>query len=234
MLFLIKNIFIPSSICFFLLLIGVFLLFLKKKKKGLYFILAGLSFYYLFSITPGADFFLAPLESGFNQLSFSEMNKANIIVVLSGGEKTDLIRSSEVFRISNLKNHQPTVIISGTEELSLKTRTSEIENFFIDRGIPPENIIVEDKSKNTRENAQEVVKQVKEEPFFLITSAYHMKRAISEFENLESNPIPTPVDFRVKSYKYSLEDYIPDSNNLRKTDLAFYEYLGIIYYNIFD
>jgi uncharacterized SAM-binding protein YcdF (DUF218 family) len=234
MLFLIKNIFIPSSICFILLLLGVFFIFLKKEKRGFCFILIGLSFYYLFSITPGADFFLAPLESDFNELSISDINKAEIIVVLSGGEKTDLIRSSEVFRISNLKNHQPIVIISGTEELSSKNRTSQIEKFFINRGIPAENIIVEDKSRNTKENAREVVKQVKKEPFFLITSAYHMRRAVNEFENLNSNPIPAPVDFRVKNYHYSLEDYIPNSNNLRKTDLAFYEYLGIIYYNIFD
>jgi uncharacterized SAM-binding protein YcdF (DUF218 family) len=234
---LLKSILIPSSICFFLFLFGFLYISFdnqKKRKKGYYILLVAIFLYYLFSITPGADFFISFLEADFEELSIERIEEANIIVVLTGGEKTDLIRSSEVLRISNLKDNQVQLIISGTETLSGRGKISAIENFFISRGVPADNIIVDDNSRNTKENAKEVVKIIEKEPFFLVTSAYHMQRAINEFKEREANPIPAPVDFRNKNFNYELEDYIPNSNNLRKTDLAFYEYLGIIYYRLFD
>ncbi len=236
-IFLLKSILIPSAFCFFLFLIGFIYLSLKdskKKKKGYRILAIALFLYYIFSITPGANFFISFLETDFEQLSKNKIREAEVIVVLTGGEKTDLIRSSEVLRISNLKNHQAELIISGTEMLTVQDETSQIENFFISRGVPAENIIIDDQSKNTKENVEQVFKLIEDRPFFLVTSAYHMRRAIDEFKKIGANPIPAPIDFRSKYFNYGLEDYIPNSNNLRKTDLAFYEYLGIIYYRIFD
>lgn len=175
------------------------------------------------------------LESDFSVLSANEVDKAEIIVVLSGGSKADVLRSSEVLRISTLKEHSPTLIISGTESIDPdRENLSAVESFFINRGIPADNIHIEDKSQNTRENAQNVVETVEDEDFFLVTSAYHMKRALMEFEKLGANPIPAPTDFRKRRDSYRFGDYIPNSENLRKSDLAFHEHFGILYYIIFD
>lgn len=225
---------VPGSLSFILVIVGMVLIIFRKKKKGKYLVFAGLLVYYVFSITPGADFVIGALEDGFNSLSVEMIDQADTIVVLSGGSKSDVLRSSEVLRISTLKEHSPTLIISGTESIADRTSLSAVESFFINRGIPAENIIVEDKSKNTRENAEQVVELVGGEPFFLVTSAYHMERAVMEFKKNGANPIPAPTDFRKRKNNYLFGDYIPDSENLRKSDLAFHEHFGILYYRFFD
>ena len=231
---LFKNLIVPGSFSFALVLMGVFLILFKKKKKGKYLAFAGLLVYYLFSITPVADFAIRNLESDFTPLSQDLMDEADTIVVLSGGAKADVLRSSEVLRISTLKDHKSKLIISGTQEIANKETRSLVETFFISRGIPAEMIYIEDQSRNTRENARQIAERVGDEPFFLVTSGYHMKRAIMEFEKLGTNPIAAPTDFRAKKNSYVISDYIPNSENLRKSDLAIHEYFGILYYALFD
>ncbi len=226
---------VPGFLSFFLVFLGFLFLFIVKNKSGKYLILFGLILYYFFSTTVGSDLILGPLEDDYKPLPLESLDEANMIVVLSGGRKADALRSSEVIRISSLKDHNASLIVSGTEPLSGKGEFSVIEFFFISRGVPSENIIIEDRSKNTRENAEKVFKKIAEEPFFLVTSAYHMKRAFSEFEKLGANPIPAPTDFRKRGKPYTFWDYLPSSGNLRDSDLAIHEHLGIFYYNnLFD
>ncbi len=207
----------------------------NKRKWGKVLLATGLGLYYFFSITPGSDLLVGSLESGYLPLPVSEMNEAEKVVVLTGGRKADVLRSSEVIRISNLRDHEIDLIVSGTETIDRdREEASGVEFFFISRGIPAENIYIEDISRNTRENAQRVITKIGEEPFFLVTSAYHMRRATREFEKLGGNPIPAPTDFRERGAPYRLLDYIPDSGNMRKSDLALHEYFGLLYYRFFD
>ncbi len=232
-----KALFIPGTLIFLLILAGSILVFSNNGKRGKYLLLFGILSYYFLSITPGANLIINPLEREQEHLSFEKLDEANIVVVLSGGKKSDVLRSWEALRISNLKDHQINIIISGTKTPTHhnEENLSAIEIFFASRGIPAENIYIEDNSKNTRENAQRVVEKIGQEPFFLVTSAYHMKRALSEFERLDANPIPAPTDFRAKNQdNYELKEFIPNSGNLRKADLAFHEYFGIIYYRLID
>ncbi len=231
--FLLKSLIVPGTLSFVLVFLGLILI-VVKSKKGKYLTLSGLLMFYLFSITPVADFIVKNLEDDFTPLSQQKLDEADTIVVLSGGAKADVLRSSEVLRISTLKEHSSELIISGTQELADRESTSLVETFFVSRGVPAEMIYIEDESRNTRENAKQIVSRVGEEPFFLVTSAYHMKRALTEFEKLNANPIPAPTDFRAKRSSYGVGDYIPNSENLRKSDLAVHEYFGIIYYALFD
>ncbi len=226
-----KSLLVPGSLSLIIIIIGL-LLTVKKKKSGKIILTLGVLIYYFFSTTPGSNILLGPLESGLRPVSVSQVEDAEIIVVLSGGAKADVLRSSEVLRVSTLKDHNSTLIISGTEAIADRSSLSAVEAFFINRGIPAENIYVEDRSKNTRENAQQVVEKIGEQDFFLVTSAYHMKRAVREFDRLDASPIPAPTDFRYRHGDYRLLDYLPTSENLRKSDLAVHEYLGIIYYEL--
>lgn len=230
---LLKGILVPSFFCFFIIFLGLLRTIFKKKKSGLTWIVVGLGLYYFFSITPGADLLIKPLESKLQPLNLEKIEGVDTAVVLSGGKKSDIIRSSEVLRIFNTYEGNLDLIITGTVELDPANKISKVESYFISRGIPAESIIVEDNSQNTRENSREVIKVIKEKPFFLVTSGYHMKRALFAFKKAGGNPIPAPIDFRLKE-SYKLRDFIPNSDNLKKADLAVYEYLGIVYYKFFD
>ena len=230
---ILQQLVLPSSFVLLLILIGLVLLLVSKKKKlGKFLVIAGILLYYLFSITPVSNFLLSPLENKYSPLAIEDMEKADKVVLLLGGRESDVLRGSEVLRISYLKNQEVKIIISGTDPL---LPTSEealgLKRFFISRGLKEENIIIEAQSRNTWENIRNVKEIVEDNPFFLVTSAYHMERAKREFEKVEANPIPAPTDFKVKTEKYNALDFLPDAQNLRNSDLAIHEYLGILWYN---
>lgn len=230
---ILSQLLLPSSFVLLLILIGLVLWLLSKKKKlGKFLAIAGILLYYLFSITPVSNFLLLPLESKYSPLAEKEIKAADKIVLLLGGREADVLRGSEVLRISYLKNQEVKIIISGTDPL---LPTSEealgVKRFFVSRGLKEENIIIEGRSRNTWENIRNVKEIVGEKPFFLVTSAYHMERAKREFEKVRANPIPAPTDFKIKTEKYTALDFLPDAKNLRNSDLAVHEYFAILWYN---
>lgn len=238
---ILQQFFLPGSFILTLILIGlIFWLFFKKKKKaGKTLVILGVLFYYLFSITIISNFLLFSLENKYSPLSMEDMEKADKVVLLLGGREADVLRGSEVIRIYNLQsinfNFQPKVIISGTDPLlPISEEAPGVKRFFVSRGLEEDNIIIEGQSRNTRENIRNVKKIVGEEPFFLVTSAYHMKRALQEFEKVGANPIPAPTDFKIKTRNYTALDFFPNPQNLRNSSLAIHEYLGIIFYRFSD
>ena len=164
---------LPSVFVLVLILIGIILIFRKKRGKlGKILIILGILFYYLFSITPVADLIISPLEKQYQPVQKGEMAKSDKIVMLLGGKESDVLRASEVLRLYNLQlttyNLQSAIIISGRDPLSPKIEEAkEVKEFLVERGIPAENIILEDKSRNTKESAKNVKEMVSGEPFFL-------------------------------------------------------------------
>ncbi len=223
----------PSGFVFFLVLLGAVLLKKKKKVSKVCFILAFAS-YYIFSITPVTDFLLMALEEKYRVLPVESIDNADKIVLLLGGRESNVLRGNEVLRIWHLSEEKTKIIISGTDPLiATSEEASAVRNFFIYRGVNPDDIIIEGRSKNTRENVVNVKSIVDKKPFFLVTSAYHMDRSLREFERLGANPIPAPTDFKRKRVtSYGLFDFIPNAQNLRNADLAFHEHIGIIYYRL--
>ena len=225
---------LPSVFIFVLILIGIILVFRKKRGKlGKILIILGILFYYLFSITPVADLIISSLERQYQPIQKGDLNKADIIVLLLGGRESDVLRASEVLRLYFLKEGLPQIIISGTDPLNPQRKEAEeVKEFLAERGIPAENIILEDKSKTTKESAQNLKELLDKEPFFLVTSAYHMPRSIEVFQKMGMNPFAAPTDFK-REKSYNLLDFFPDAQNLRKSDLAFHEYFGILFYRFF-
>ncbi len=228
---ILQQIILPSVFIPIIILIGIVFVFSSKRYKlGRILLIIGLALYYIFSITPTVDLLLKPLEQEYSTVS--DIQKADKIALLLGGRESDVLRSSEVLRIAHLTDHTTQIIISGTDSQNPNSGEAlAVRNFFINRGVPKDNIIIEGNSRNTKENVKNIYDIVGDEHFFLVTSAYHMKRAMLEFEKLGANPIPAPIDFKSVG-EYGILSYIPNSKNLRNSDLAMHEYFGIIFYNM--
>lgn len=72
-------------------------------------------------------------------------------------------------------------------------------DFFARYGIDPERVHIEAQSGNTAENAQFSHRLIKPEPaeiWLLITSAWHMPRAVGVFRSAGWSVMPYPVDYR--------------------------------------
>ncbi|MCD5385012.1 MAG: YdcF family protein [Candidatus Pacebacteria bacterium] len=232
---IIQKFILPSVFIFFIIFLGLILILSRKKSTiGRVFIVIGLVFYYLFSITPITDMILTPLERGYKQLDIEEHKSINNIVIFLGGRESDVLRASEVLRISHLMDHTPRVIISGVNLRNTKSeKAPAVKDFFSNRGIPAENIVIESSSQNTLENARNVARILEDEPFFLVTSAHHMKRSIKEFERIGLSPTPAPANFKIRG-EYNIFSFFPSARNLRNSNLGFHEYFGILFINLYD
>lgn len=106
------------------------------------------------------------------------------------------------------------------------------ERFFLQQGLSQERLVLERLSRNTSENAKfsfDLVQPKTEERWVLITSAFHMSRAMKSFEKAGwTNLVPYPVDFL--SGPASREIGWSPYRNLALLGLVIREYIGSIAY----
>lgn len=107
------------------------------------------------------------------------------------------------------------------------------EQFFAELGVAPARIIKENTSRNTWENVintRELLKQAGLRDCLLITSAFHMPRALALFAKADIAVQPYPVDYRT-SGKVRLDfDFTQPSLNAQNTSTAVREWLALIGY----
>jgi uncharacterized SAM-binding protein YcdF (DUF218 family) len=88
----------------------------------------------------------------------------------------------------------------------------------------------ENKSLNTEQNAQftkKVMKLKRLDHPILVTSAFHMERAVLNFTRLGIKVLPYPTDFQTnQNISIYLSKFVPD--DLKNIRLALKEYLGTL------
>jgi uncharacterized SAM-binding protein YcdF (DUF218 family) len=102
---------------------------------------------------------------------------------------------------------------------------------FDDMGVAPTRVMYEGNSRNTYENGYFSARMPgvdKRKPWLLLTSSFHMPRAMGVFEKLGWNVTPYPVDYRTTSnsswYDFSMH-FGP-----RQWELALHELIGYYVY----
>ncbi len=93
---------------------------------------------------------------------------------------------------------------------------------------------VEDRSANTRENAlrsAELLAAAGVERIFLVTHAWHLKRAIPEFERAGLAVIPAGIGYAAAQDPNVL-DFLPSARGLRDSAFAMHEAIGLIWYRM--
>jgi uncharacterized SAM-binding protein YcdF (DUF218 family) len=126
------------------------------------------------------------------------------------------------------------LVFSGGEGRLWATGVTEAElarAFYREQGVELARVTLEAGSRNTRENASQVVALLGarcQEPWLLVTSAWHMPRAVAEFESLGCRVTPYPVDFRTGASTDWSEYALARSLMLWQT--ALHEWLGLAVY----
>ena len=84
------------------------------------------------------------------------------------------------------------------------SEASVAEQFFFSQGIDPERLLLEGRSRNTAENARlslAVANPGADESWVLVTSAFHLPRAMRSFEAAGwSGLVAWPVDYRTSGF----------------------------------
>ena len=99
-------------------------------------------------------------------------------------------------------------------------------------GVSPERVLIEDQARNTYENSvfsKEIAKPEKGESWLLITSAFHMPRAIGTFRKAGWEIFAFPVDYNT-SPVFEWNPTLNVGASLTKFSVAFHECLGLLVY----
>ena len=98
-----------------------------------------------------------------------------------------------------------------------------------DLGIAHDRILLEDRSRNTIENAlysKQIAQPKPGERWLLVTSAYHLPRAIGVFRKVGFAVEPCPVDWRTRGMDDALRPFPTVGDGLRRADTAMREWVA--------
>lgn len=149
------------------------------------------------------------------------------------GESGD--RFVEALRLARAMPDAPVVVSGGEASLIGKTEGDApvAVRFFEAFDVGADRLVLEDKSLNTHENAvltKEAIAGMPEGRWLLITSAFHMPRAVGAFRKQGVDVIAWPVDFRTsgkESFSIGRDDPLAA---LAELSLGMREWVGLIVY----
>jgi uncharacterized SAM-binding protein YcdF (DUF218 family) len=250
-MFLFKKIFspflFPVPLTILCLSVGIWLLwFSKKQKTGKILISLGIVLLVVSSFKVTADTILRPIEYKYpvfsSETKYNNKTKPEFIVVLGGGHisnnqlpllsqigSASLVRLIEGIRIQReIKGSK--LLISGGKVFDSVSDAEIMAEIAKSIGERKEDIVVEDGSKDTKDQAMLIKSIVGDKPFILVTSAAHMPRAMGLFEKAGMNPIPASTGHLVVgSERLSPSVFFPSAGNIEKTETAVYETLGLMW-----
>jgi uncharacterized SAM-binding protein YcdF (DUF218 family) len=245
-MFLFKKIvtpfFLPVSVCIEVFLLGLILLwFTRLQKTGKTIVTIGLILLTGLSYGPVSEALLRPLEYKYPPLLNSDhLTQVKWVVVLGGGHTsnpripiTSRISSSALYRLVEgirLYRQRPgrKLILTGGVIFDPVSHAQVLSDIAQAVGVNKQDLVLEQHSMDTKDEAQFVKALVGREKFILVTSAVHMPRSVALFRNQGLDPIPAPTGYIVKK-KQGLGPgvFFPGAGELYGTERAIYEYLGM-------
>ena len=200
------------------------------------------------SIPVTARALLSTLEAQYPASAIETYPAVDVIIVLGGGVRPaneanpypDLGEASDraihAYRLYRA-GKAPHILLSGGPVLGAATDETEagaMAELLVGLGVDRSHLIIEDKSRNTHENAVETALIWRRDHFrsaLLITSAAHMPRALAAFRQTGMAVEPAPTDIIHGSIKDPFPlSVLPDSESLDRTTKALKEWLGLIVY----
>jgi len=147
--------------------------------------------------------------------------------------RSESIRFTQAIQLYK-QNKFEKFLLSGNDNPQLA------KTHLIDLCVPPEDIILEEKSKNTHENALLSHRFLNqrgdtEKRILLITSASHMRRAKKCFDKVGLKVTPYSVDYRTSfnsNWSISLGDFIPNYRALRKWERIINESASTVFFKL--
>lgn len=233
----------PVPVALGLTVVGLGLIGVGRRRRGWVLVVVAMLTVVLASWEPVADALLEPLEHRHRPIvEVGPFSDVRAVVVLGAGWEPDADRSAtsrlnesaalrlmEGLRLLHALPDAELVVSGGTRRAGEAPVARGYAAAASELGVPPERIVVLDTPTDTAQEAYAVREVLGEgERFLLVTSASHMRRAVEHFERVGLSPIPAPTHFLTgRSVPERFSYWVPSGGNLRKTERAVYEYLGL-------
>jgi uncharacterized SAM-binding protein YcdF (DUF218 family) len=235
---------IPPASPMLLMLAGM-LLITKRKLLGWALILCGFVALYLLSLGLTADGILKPLEGRYPPLRPGRVN-ADAVVVPGGGSvdlgwmNAEPVPNEEtlsrlVVGVELAKRFKLPLVLCGGNGEPFATTVKDagvMARAVSAMGMPPQQVIVENDSRNTLENSHAVRKLVKGDRIVLVTSAYHLPRAAAMFAKRGFTVIPAPAYFLAQKRLLSAASFIPKAVELSHSTVGIAEWISLAWWRV--
>src|SRR5262245_22191846 len=237
----------PSNVVIFVGLLGVLLWPTRFARAGGRLMAASVIVLAVLGLSPVGNALMIPLEQRFPPWNAGR-GAPDGIVVLGGmivpyvsAARDDVALNEAAERltvVAELARRYPEmrILFSGGSGALLFDEGNEaafaarlLESFGIARG----RILLDDRSRNTIENAEfsKTIAQPKPgERWLLVTSAYHMPRSIGVFRQAGFAVEAYPVDWRTRGAVDVWRPFATMGDGLRRADTAMREWVGLAAY----
>lgn len=236
----------PETLLLVLFVTGWLLLRVGKARVGQSISLLSILACCLISVFPVGDAFLSPLEKAYTMEP--EIWKVSGIIVLGGGESD--IQSNAwsqpntgdagdrlITALALAREHPGVVVLftGGSGRLMGGVSGAEIaRDIFLGAGLAEGRLILEGTSRNTSENATmslELVPDNLDGEWLLVTSAFHMRRAVASFCAAGwKNIVPWPTDYRTGGFAERIGWNF--AINLNDLNVGVREWIGLTAYRL--
>ena len=240
---------VPSNILISLGLAGILLMATRFARAGRRLAVVSVILIALFGLSPLGNAIILPLEERFPPWDASRGAPTGIIVL--GGALDTVVSpargevalneaAERMTAIAELARRFPDarivftggsgrIIYDGAPEADLAAR------LFDSFGIAKQRILLEDKSRDTDENARytrDLVQPKPSERWLIVTSAHHMPRSVGVFRAAGFPVEAFPVDYRTRGAIDLLRPFATLGDGLRRTDTATREWVGLVMYRL--
>lgn len=223
-----------------------------RRRWGRGLVLASLVLFWLLAISPVRDALLAPLEHAYPPLATDAdlgSPKDTAIVLFGGGiyarapeyggadalHRSALSRT--VYAADLALRTGLSVYPSGGESLKGKAEPEGriMRRWLLRLGLPADHVVVENRARTTWQNAVYLKALLDAHGIkraVLVTSAWHMPRAVWSLKAQGITVIPAPCDYVESRLSYDVLDYVPQWQTLAASGEALHEYLGWLWYHL--
>ncbi len=249
---IIQALLLPPALLLEAIIISLVLLkrgHIQAAKKFLIVIALG---YYVLSINAGASLLRASLERGITQGDIPT-SEIEAIVILGGGalspnEGSESVELGEVSRerlehgMNVYREHNGSLPIlysggSGDPSVPVSYEAQSAQAIAEFQGITKSRFFIESASRTTAENATAVRAWLKhqfpqetEPTIILITSSWHMRRAMAVLSAQGIRVEPSPVINITTTSERSIVDFIPSERAFTQSTQSMHEWMGIVGY----
>jgi len=241
---IISTLLMPLPLAVLFLVLALLFLYRKQFTRAKITLIFSLLWIFTFSYEPVADTLLYQIESTYPTLQQAP-KKTAYIYLLGGGHNDDknlpitsqvlgegVVRLSEAIRLYQQLDNKPKIIVSGYSGPNSDTPHAVMQNRLAQAlGINKDDIVVSPEPQDTEEEAMNAKKIIGDKPFIVVTSAYHMKRAMKWFEKKGLHPLAAPTYHQALKNNTNYTEILSPVA-LIKSRVVFHEVLGMIWQKI--
>jgi uncharacterized SAM-binding protein YcdF (DUF218 family) len=217
-----------------------------RVRSGLSILCGAIAWLWICSTPYIATYLMSGLERDYPPASVQNLPVSDAIVLLGGAVRgraanntlADLSGVGDRVLYAAAAFHAgkaPKIVVTGGAQPGEIPEASLTRELLVALAVPSHSIVMEPRNRVTRDNRRYTgprLERMGVKSILLVTSAFHMRRAMLVFEPLGLQVYPAATDYQVLvgDDLLVLSNFLPSVKALQRSSWAFHEFVGYWYY----